>query len=157
MKYTWAKMRQIPLSKGLFATVDDEDFEAFSSKKWYLTSHGYVKSHREYMHRVVMNPKDGEQVDHINMDKLDNRRVNLRLCTARENSLYRPKNKNNTSGYKGVHQRKDTKRWQSYIMVNRKRIHLGYFDTKEMAARVYNGAAIKYFGDYAYLNEVSNG
>lgn len=150
-------MKLIPLNRGLFAIVDDEDYEGLSQNKWYLTSHGYVKSHREYMHRILLSPQPDQQVDHINMDKLDNRRVNLRVCSARENSLYRPINKNNHSGYKGVSQRKDTKRWQAYIMVNRKRLHLGYYDTKERAAKVYNEAATKYFGEFAYLNEVSNG
>ncbi len=91
-----------------------------------------------------------EQVDHINRDKLDNRIENLRPASRAQNSQNRDKYKNSLSKYKGVCPWKS--RFSAYIRVNKKQIHLGLFDSAKDAARVYDGAALKYFGEYARLN-----
>lgn len=112
-----------------------------------------------YMHRLIVGTPKGYETDHINRNTLDNRISNLRIVQTRSNSINRPAPKHNKSGYKGVslawvRQRDSGKKWVAGIMVNRKRLFLGYFDDIKEAALVYNNAAIKYFGKYAYLNNI---
>jgi hypothetical protein len=85
------------------------------------------------LHRVIMNPEDNQIVDHKNRDGLDNRRINLRICTKGENNQNKNIAKNNKSGYRGVSLYKPNGRWIARLMVERKAIHLGYFDTPEEA------------------------
>ena len=101
--------------------------------------------------------EEGQMVDHINRDKLDNRRENLRLCNMTESNRNRgpihfKHSSSITSKYKGVHWSKN--KWRATIEVNGKKIYLGFFDNEQDAAIAYNEAAKKYFGDYAYLNEI---
>ena len=159
-------MKQIPLSQGLFALVDDSDYEFLMQWKWtankerktftaYRQSNQTKKRTFIYMHRLIMNmPEKGVFVDHIDGNGLNNQRCNLRLCTNAENLMNRGANKNNTSGYKGVTWHKKISKWQSQIMLNRKNIKLGYFSDKTDAARAYNEAAKKYFGEFAKINEL---
>ncbi len=109
-----------------------------------------------YLHRLLLKPPDGYFVDHINMDRLDNRRCNLRVATKAQNSYNRPARTDNTSGYKGVWLRCDakTKAWIAEIRVNGKKVHIGTYSTKEAAALAYNDAAKKYHGVFARLNDV---
>lgn len=146
------------------ALVNDEDFEALSKITWYPYRHArnnniYPRNRKkQFMHRVIMgitNPKI--QIDHMDMNSLNNTKNNLRVCeTAAQNAINRPKQKNNTSGYKGVFKRKYAKykevRYRAAIRVNQKLIQLGHFATAEEAAIVYNEAAVKYFGEFAFLN-----
>ena len=107
------------------------------------------------MHWVVIGkPKKGFVTDHINGDGLDNRRGNLRICTQVENRSNSTRNKNNTSGYKGVMWRKKARKWVVKICVNYRLIHLGYFDDIKEAAKAYNDAAIKYHKKFARLNVI---
>lgn len=141
--------------------VDKEDAEILLSHTWTITAHGYAirsftsegKRKYTYLHREVLNFPTG-LVDHINMDKLDNRKENLRVCTKAENARNSSKSKNNTSGYKGVYLNKRTNSWMAAIIVNRKQLHLGYFKNKLDAALAYNEAALIHHGEYARLNEV---
>lgn len=98
-------------------------------------------------------PKD--QVDHKNQIKDDNRWTNLRDCTPEQNQGNVPLRSNNTSGYKGVCWNKKTEMWISRISHKSKRISLGSFTCKHEAAGHYNNAALKYFGEFAYLNEIN--
>lgn len=128
------------------------------SKKPYIISYIMPKQ-RTYLHRFIIQiqREDKRQVDHINLDPADNRKCNLRICErGAQNAINRPKQKNNTSGYKGVFFRKDTNRFRAAIRVNQKLIHLGHFSTAEEAALCYNEAAVKYFGEFAYLNVINN-
>ena len=99
-----------------------------------------------------MNPPKGMVIDHINHNGLDNRRENLRICTNAENQRNRGKQKNNTSGYKGVDWRKDHKKWRARINKDNKTIHIGYYNIIEEAARAYDAKAKELHGKYAQLN-----
>lgn len=145
---------------------EDEDLRNYV---WTIATNGYAvrgtmtngerKSH--LMHRVILERKIGrslqshEQVDHINRNRTDNRRENLRLATPLINSLNRSRQSNNTSGYMGVSYSKRAgrrKRWEAHIKLNRKRRFLGIFMTPEEAARAYDKAALELHGEFATLN-----
>lgn len=160
-------MKQIPLTKGLFALVDDEDYEELSKLKWYtvkIRKTHYAKhtlprneKTRKYlfMHRVIMNITDSKTfVDHINGNGLDNTKKNLRIATHSQNLCNRGVQKNSTSGFTGVILDKRRNKYFARIKVNRRTFHLGYFDTPEAGARAYNEAAIKYHGEFAKLNNL---
>jgi hypothetical protein len=151
-------MKIIKLTKNYEAIVDDEDYKKFNQHKWYYSASGYAvrdsKSKRLYLHREIMVCPENLYIDHINGDKLDNRKNNLRFCTIIQNGQNSKLRKDNTSGYKGVSYFARDNNWMVRIVVNKKKIHLGYHKTKEVAALVYNNAAIKYFGEFARLNEI---
>jgi hypothetical protein len=105
-----------------------------------------------YMHRLLANTPDGMITDHINGDKLDNRRDNLRPCTKSQNAMNTGIRKDNRSGYKGVHHnnpKANSKLWKSEIKYNGKRIFLGYFDDAHEASKVYQSACAKYHGHFS--------
>lgn len=146
----------IPVAGGLSTQVDPEDYDLLIQHKWSLAAGRYARTRignkHFYMHRMIMNPSDGEQVDHISRDSLDNRRANLRICTAAQNAMNRPVRKGTRSGYKGV-QRANTKTgWQAVICKGGKHFCLGTFETPEDAGRAYDRAAIELQGPFAVLN-----
>jgi hypothetical protein len=154
-------MKEIKLTQGKVTMVDDEDYEFLNKWKWHYnngyaakaarTSDGKRKSLR--MHRLILLPHYGEMTDHINRDRLDNRRKNLRICTLRTNSYNRGKPKNNKSGYKGVYERSGRlKKWEARIQVNDTPVHIGNFYTAAEAARAYNEKALELHGDFACIN-----
>lgn len=109
-----------------------------------------VRLHQMVMERMRNGEplKNGEVVDHINRNPLDNRRENLRLATRSQNSVHRNKQPYNKTGYKGVSIKKSTGKFLAVITVNKKQIHLGYFDTAEKAYQAYCQAAIEYHGEF---------
>jgi hypothetical protein len=109
-----------------------------------------------YVHRAIMNPPDDLFVDHINLNRLDNRRCNLRIATKAQNNRNVSLRKDNTSGYKGIslNKRAIKNPWEVSIAVMGKNIHIGCYPTKEQAALAYNKAALKYHGEFARLNDV---
>lgn len=154
--------QQIPLhckdGTALCAFVDDDDFPELSRYKWYLSYNGYAyrsgthpKNHI-YMHRQVLNAPKGIGVDHINGDKLDNTRQNLRLATQGQNVRNARPWAKKVSRYKGVSW--NEQHWRARIQVNHEVITLGYFPTQREAAFAYNEAAKRYFGEFAWLNEI---
>lgn len=151
-------MRRIKLTQGKYTLVDDEDFEWLNQWKWYYLSIGYAARGKGknfiYMHRLIINTPKNLYTDHINNDKLDNRRCNLRICTNSENQTNRGKYKRNKSGYKGVCWFKQTNKWQAQIRKNNKRFHLGYFQNKIDAAKAYNQKAIELHDNFVYLNRI---
>lgn len=153
-------MKTIPLTKGYTAQVSDEDFETLDKTSWCYShgyairrqSLGYKKSKNVYMHRQIMGVEGKHiQVDHINGDRLDNRRENLRVCNQTQNNhnTHKPKSK---SGYKGVVWVEDHKKWRAYITLNKKVKVLGYFKTAKEAAKAYDKAALENFGEFARPN-----
>lgn len=154
-------MKSINLTNGKSAIVDDEDYEWASKHKWQYDAHnGYaIRGHRQNgkrttrkMHREIMKADVGIEVDHINGDKLDNRKSNLRLCGRSSNMANMKLKINNQSGYKGVSWSSRGNKWQVHIMVDNKSIYLGMYSDKEEAARAYDNAARKYFGEFAKTN-----
>lgn len=150
-------MKTIALGNGQYAVVDADDLERLSAFSWHLAAGRYAATwlpgrRKEYMHRMVLNTPAGIASDHINRDTLDNRKINLRSCAQRENSLNQRGSSRNTSGLKGVSWKADIGKWRARIMVNRKEISLGAYATREEAAAAYDGAARQYFGEFAYLN-----
>lgn len=139
--------------------MDDEDFESLSQYKWYFMSKGYAFTqskqknkirHSIYMHRQIMGFPEGLQVDHINGNKLDNRKCNLRLATNSQNHCNRGKQSNNTSGYKGVFWHKRTQKWVARIGLNRKGISLGLYADPKDASAAYLAASAKYHGEFKF-------
>jgi hypothetical protein len=154
-------MKKIRLNKGKCALVSDEDYERVNKYKWYLHSAGYAISQEyskrtyktRYMHRFIMNPPKGFQVDHKNRNKLDNRRSNLRVCTPKQNMnwLYDfYERKGLRKGYtldrskcKGVYWDKSVKRWKAEIRHNGKRYRLGNHKFRKDALAAYQTWAVQ--------------
>jgi len=156
-------MKFIPLTKGKFTIVDDKNYEWLNQWKWQIDSDGYAvrsvsikeeyKGNKKRMHRVIMNTPEGMETDHINGNRLDNRRQNLRICTRAENVRNCKKHRDNHSGYKGVYWNKREKKWRASIRIGKQDIHLGYFKSTIEAARAYNKKAKKLFGKFARINK----
>lgn len=144
--------------------IDLDDFGKVKDYKWCQDSQGYMSTYskgfghnrRVKIHHMIMNHKQGRdiEVDHLDGDKLNNRKSNLRFCTQKQNSRNSIMSKNNTSGYKGVVFCKDRteRHWKAQIYVNYRNMHMGYFDSRIEAARAYNKAAFKYHGRFASIN-----
>lgn len=155
----------IPLTKGRYAIVDKDDFEELSRHIWYCGGDGYA-ARRETtydesgvrmtrivkMHRIIINAPNDVEVDHINRNRIDNRRSNLRLCTRSENATNRARQANSHGRFKGITFAKNANLWRARIHVHGKTIQLGYFQSDIDAARAYDRAAIQYFGEFALLN-----
>jgi hypothetical protein len=158
--------KEIPLTRGKIALVDDEDFEELNKYLWsairkrkiFYAIRTVLKADGGHMniemHQQILEVSDGLKVDHINGNGLDNRRCNLRPCTNSQNLCNRGRTRNNTSGYKGVSWDKRAHKWEASIGVDGKHKHLGRFDSREDAARAYNEAAKRLHGNFARLNEI---
>jgi hypothetical protein len=157
-------MRQVSLTKGAIALVDDIDYNLVMSYKWHLDASGYAahsfwdastgKKHNVRLHRLLIRVKPLFTVDHVNGNRLDYRRANLRIATREQNMWNRRKFANRTSQFKGVKWRKlkSGGHWQATVTYHGKRQHLGSFDSEYHAALVYDWAASELFGDFARIN-----
>lgn len=138
--------------------VDKSDYDRVKQHAWYIRN-GYAVAHINgktcYLHRVIMDAQRNVFVDHINHNKLNNRRSNLRLCTRSENAMNMIKSSNCSSRFKGVVFDKSAGRYKAEIKANQRLCHLGRFDNEIDAAIAYNKAALIYFGEFAKLNDVS--
>lgn len=148
-------MKQIPLTQGAVALVDDGDYaRLITIGNWSLSNRGYAvhysKPKNLYMHRLLLAAPPHLQVDHIDRDKCNNQRHNLRFATRSENQANKGVQVNNSSGYKGVtfHHGK----WQARIRYQGQRIHLGRFESAKEAALIYDAASRALYGDFAGLN-----
>jgi hypothetical protein len=159
-------MKRIKLTQGKFALVSDEDYEFLSQWKWCA-----CKDHKTFyavrglpgvngkpttikMHRVIAERIGIKNPDHKDQNGLNNQRSNLREATQSQQIANQNLRRNNTSGYKGVSWFKRAEKWRAYIRVSRKQIYLGLFMDIKDAAKAYNKAALKYFGEFAVLNKV---
>ena len=155
-------MIEIKLTQNKVTIVDGEDFEYLNQFKWYAARNGctwYARMHASringkrkliHMHRVIMNTPKHLPIDHISGDGLDNRKKNLRLCTHQENHFnIRNAHKNNKLGIKGITWYKTRKKFRAQIMINKKAIHLGYFNVMGDADSAYRKAEEKYFREFA--------
>lgn len=147
---------KIPLgieAKDGYAIVDTEDLDKISGVNWTFT-HGYAVNgsggKRTYLHRVISSAGETDIVDHINRDKLDNRKTNLRLTDRINNTIN--KVYKNKYGYRGVSQNK--KRYSASISYRNIKYDLGTYDTPLEAAQVYNMKARELHGEFAVLNEI---
>ena len=152
-------MKKIPLTQGKFALVDDEDFDWLNQWKWHYGGRGYAvrtvnHSEKIYMHRVLLKPSKGKETDHKNMNRLDNRKNNLRICDARQNQLNTNPNSRNTSGYRNIYWNTGARKWCIYLRINKKNKFMGYFLNKIDAVRKYNKIVKDYYGEFARLNPI---
>lgn len=153
---TRVEHREIRLTKGAIALVDAADYERLSARLWYLTSAGYAAngggrggSPVTLMHREIMNSGPGELADHIDGNRLNNTRANLRVCDAAQNARNsRPK----PGTFKGVWRPKNRPSFRAAIKLGGRALHLGTFATAEEAARAYDAAARVHYGEFAWLN-----
>lgn len=158
-------MKQIPLTQGKFAIVDDEDYDYLMQWKWQFTGGKYAsRIHREkmgrgayveriIMHRLVNKTPDNLYTDHINGDKLDNRKKNLRSCTTSQNNTNR-RAYGKSSKYKGVCWCKIKKMWRAQIGSGKT---LGYRKNEIDAAKIYDRAASEKYGEFARINFQTGG
>ncbi|WP_212958645.1 HNH endonuclease [Paenibacillus albilobatus] len=157
--------KEIFLSQGKIAVVDDEDFDKLIKFKWHYAK-GYARhscwvpglntSTSIWMHHVVLGicPDRKKVIDHINGNPLDNRKINLRIVTHQQNIFNKSPHRKSTSKYKGVYWYKARSKWCSKIMLDGRYRHIGYFESEREAALAYNKAAKELFGDCAKLNVV---
>lgn len=164
---------EIQLTQGYTAIIDAVDAD-LAVLKWRVNvgRHTYyalhsttsvgVKRRTIQLHRVILSRMLGrellrtEQVDHVNLNGLDNRRENLRLATHAQNKRNQGVQINSASGLKGVTWHKQNKKWRATIQVNLQHLHLGYFETAEAAYEAYCTAADKHHGEFAHYEQVSS-
>ncbi len=157
--------RRIKLTQGKYTIVNVEDFEQLNQYKWHYSLCDYAKrtvyktddkGRKQvdiYMHKTVCPAPEGMIVDHINRNKLDNRSVNLRPATRKQNSWNRKfKKENKKTRYNGISWRKDMGKWRVRLTVNGRRESFGYYANETEAAKAYDRVAKKYRGEYACLN-----
>lgn len=135
--------------------IDGCEVDRVSKYQWSVGIHGYATSgcgdNQILMHRILANAKEGEIVDHINRNKLDNRHANLRICSRQQNVMNREKSLSGENPFKGVCRLKDGS-WQAQIHFKHRSIYLGKFADVCDAAKAYDSAARELFGEFAYLN-----
>lgn len=159
-------MKEIPLSRGKVALVDDEDYEKLRQFTWHMSKDGYAyrhapdarvkgkrKRYSQSMHRYLMGLEYGDKraVDHKSGNKLDNQKINLRVCTRGENNLNVGRRSNNKSGFKGVHWCNTWGRWVARIKKDNKKYFIGNFESAEEAYRAYCAKAVEIHGEFANL------
>lgn len=136
---------------------DLDDLPIIESRSWYVDKDGYLSSSYYYLgvlrivrfHRIVAHPKPGQQVDHRNKNRADNRKQNLRCCNSVDNNRNRGRYSTNTSGITGVTFDKKREKWTATIMFNHKRIFIGRFQKKEDAVVARLEAEVRLFGEFA--------
>jgi len=135
--------------------VNKKDLRGVDLSSLKINFDGYVVIRNKLLHRIIMNPPPNMQIDHINKNKLDNRRCNLRICTNSENQMNRGKTKANTTGFKGVNRDKRRKRknYRAQIKANKKSYYLGSFDKPDEAGLAYIKAAKQFHGKFARTDD----
>ena len=154
-------MEAIALPSGQEVLLDKEDCERLKGFRYYLHKKGYayrfdVNRKAVYLHHDVIGKQEGKVVDHINGNKLDNRKFNLRHITNRQNILkaQKARARGSSSDFKGVCWNKEAKAWSVNVTSDGKQHHIGFFRDEKVAAYAYNCTAKKLFGEYAFENNV---
>lgn len=156
----WHGGKPVFLTNGGHAFVSEADYTNVNQYRWYRDTLGYARRNAgngrcEYMHRAVMPGCD--IVDHINGNKLDNRRCNLRPCTKAQNAHNAKRHRDKTSSrFKGVHFDRARGKWSADIMANGSRRRLGRFETEHEAAEAYRLAAEELHGEFANADHIPN-
>ncbi len=154
-------IRYIPLTQGAFAIVDAADYAELARYNWcaignkrdgFYAGRGLPGGATLLMHRAIMDPPKGMFVDHIDGNRGNNRRANLRICTPEQNNRNARPIRNSSSRFKGVHWDKKSRKWVAMIRSGGKQIFLGAFDDEIEAAKAYDRKARELFGEFAYLN-----
>ena len=159
-------MKEIPLTQGYIALIDDEDYERISQVNWHaevvLRKDGSIRQvyakrridkTTQRMHRLLTGVTDPQiDVDHRDNYGLNNQKHNLRVATRQQNLRNRGAQRNGTSGFKGVSWHKGDKTWYANITANNKLQNLGRFSDPLEAACAYDMAAVKHFGEFAHCN-----
>lgn len=155
-------MREIPLTRGYVAIVDACDYERLTAMGSWLYHNGYAKRNERlangqrrtvFLHRLIMEAPEGSQVDHINWNRLDNRRSNLRLASPAQNQRNRSGAQSNSRlGIRGVSWNRRQQRWRAFIGLGGSPEYLGSFRDPHTAREAYARAAIKHFGEFASPN-----
>jgi len=137
-------------NQNLKVLMDTDDYEKLFKGKNIVYIQGHAMCNNKLVHRTILGLTDSNvHVDHINQNGLDNRKSNLRKCTPQENAYNKSKYKNNTTGLKGVHYYERLDKFMAYISADKKRKHLGYFETKEEAYKAYVQASKALHKDFA--------
>jgi hypothetical protein len=151
-------MIELRLNKELVTIIDEDMYEQLMQYRWgfdgrYVYARSVATGGKKiYMQRIVNKTPKGFDTDHINGDKLDNRKANLRSVTRSQNNMNQKKQDGRSSQYKGVCWHKQRSKWKAEIKLNGKRKHLGVFVCEHEAAKAYNNAAKERFGEFARLN-----
>lgn len=152
-------MREIPLSRGLSAIVDDEDYERVACRRWHAApakqrpTNFYARSsYGEYMHRLIAGASRGQYVDHKDHNGLNNLRSNLRICTHSQNCANARLSNPPPSGYRGVCWDRRKKKFVASVTCGGKYHFLGRFDDPREAALIRDKGAVQLHGKFAILN-----
>jgi hypothetical protein len=156
-------MKEIELTNGMKAIVDDEDYDYLLDYNWRCVKNGrtyYALFSRRikgkflnfWMHRMIMDAKERkDEVNHINHNGLDNRKENLRITTHNKVVVHSRVSNNKPTKHKGISYHKPTNKWRARIHINGKTIYLGYYIDETEAAKAYEKKAIELFGEYAHI------
>lgn len=143
----------VPLFGGRFTIIDLCDYSVVANDLWSVNVHGYAQRSRgELLHLCIFGRRDRMVVDHVNRNRLDNRRSNLRFCTRAQNVVNAKKPVTNTSGFKGVTWDKAKRRWKAQVYHCGKNVFIGNFGSKHEAAAAYDRTVTMLHGEYATTN-----
>jgi hypothetical protein len=164
---------ELKTNNGYTYWIDDEDLSLISAYHWYgytpkkTKKDGRISHYSPFiqanikekgttvrLHRLLLNDPVGVHIDHVDGDRCNNRKNNLRCCTRSQNNRNRIRHYTNTSGFKGVTWHARAKKWQAQLSKTKGKSYIGLFNTKEEAATAYNKAALEWHGEFAKLNDV---
>jgi hypothetical protein len=154
----FGKETVLVLKSGVAALVSALSVPLIEKYTWCQEGTGYIMSRTTSravkLHRLITGAHEGEYVDHIDGDPLNNTIENLRICTKQQNEFNQKRRIDNTSGYRGVCSYGKDGKYRAYINVSGKYIHIGVFDSSEEAAKAYDCKAAELYGEFARFNFV---
>ena len=160
--------KEIELTNGMKAIVDDEDYNYLLDYNWRAAKNGRTfyavfgrringKYSLTWMHRMIMDAKNRkDEVNHVNHNGLDNRKVNLRITTHDKVVIQSQVAIKKGTNHKGISYHKPTNKWRARININGKTTYLGYYINETEAAKAYENKAIELFGEYAHVTTTPN-